>query len=119
MSLPPQTTSASPAASGLEVFSTGSEPPCKRSHESRSHALLRAQRHHQCHGFSCCSTSLQLRNWSAQRQVSAPGDVPFRVVRRSPENGPPLASDRPLANARGSVTLSNQGSCYRAATVRE
>jgi hypothetical protein len=26
----------------------------------------------------------QLRNWSAQRQVSVPGDVPFRVVRRSP-----------------------------------
>ena len=25
--------------------------------------------------------------------------------------------DKPLANVRGSVTLSNQGSCYRAATV--
>src|SRR5947207_8172461 len=37
-----------------------------------------------------------------------------------PENGPwLLASDRPLANACGSVTLSNQGSCYRATTVRE
>src|SRR5450432_4373924 len=58
MSLPPQTTSASPAASGLEIFSTGSEPPRMRSHESRSHALHRAQRHHQRHGFSCCSTSL-------------------------------------------------------------
>src|ERR1700738_4142540 len=52
-----QTTSASPAASGLEFFSTGSEPPCKRSHVSRSHALNRARRHHERHGFSCCSTS--------------------------------------------------------------
>src|SRR6266699_2720090 len=42
--------------------------------------------------------------------------------RRGPsyENEPwLLVSDRPLANARGSATLSNQGSCYRAATVRE
>src|SRR4051794_6948887 len=37
-------TSASPVATGLKVSSTGSKPPRKRSHENRSHALLRAHR---------------------------------------------------------------------------
>jgi len=32
----------------------------------------------------------QLRNWSVPRQVSTPGDVPFRVVRRSPETHSPV-----------------------------
>src|SRR5216684_1713446 len=69
-------TSASPVATGLEISSTGSKPPSKRSHENRGHAPHRARRHHQRHGLSCCLTSHQLRSPCRAPQVSALGDVP-------------------------------------------